>query len=534
MVFPFPLPTTSPLPHTSHLTSPSHPSLPLATQTHHSILRSTLKAFAHAPRPQKPSHIPSILSSLHTYLPHLFALSHALSGKPVRGEDLDIILKREIETEWTSVLAANGIMNKFSTTVGARRRAGFQKPGAPGGKKGRVRLRGLDAEIVMVLSTLAGVETLLAREQLRGIFAGGKAFPEPEERGKNVGAAMRGLLAAHGIHVFILSELVGEDGVEGEGGVPEMDSAVQNALAELAMAEATLLAVLKDDPYPAVVGQARDKMDREWMVRAPEIPKVRAHLFARLCIAAGEHAAKAEALFVSSLSSMNEMGREGLRVDEDVVEYVRDLRRTARAKACRFFGIDEELGGETGKAIAWLRGAKRELGISVGREEGERSWAMGLGKLKKGLEEKREDKRIEKGGEWGADAGRMEETRVVEMLEKKWVKVNDTVSYDSLRPHINARYLLIRWKINTQLIPPFEPLLAGMPSGREIHSSTPYVPPELDADVLEKMRAPPDADDARALMNDDDSSEDEEPAEGGLPGGFPSRPAGGAASNEYY
>ncbi|KAL8808921.1 MAG: hypothetical protein Q9223_003566 [Gallowayella weberi] len=414
-------------------------------------------------------------------------------------------------------------MGKLATatsTVGVRR-PGFKKtttgPPPRGWKKGRVRLRGLDAEIVMALSTLAGVETLLAREQLRGIFAGGKAFPEPGERGKSVGAAMRGLLVAHGIHVFILSELlVGDEGGNDRvvASVPEMESAVQSALAELAMAEATLLAVLKDDPYPAVVSQARDKMDREWMVKAPEIPKVRAHLFARLCIAAGEHAARAEALFLSSSSSTNETGRDGLRLDEDVVEYVRDLKKTARARACRFFGIDEELGGETGKAIAWLRGARRQLGISVGREEGERSWVKGLGKLKKGFEEKREDKRIEKGGEWGADAGRMEETRVVEMLEKKWVKINDT--------------------INTQLIPPFEPLLAGMPSGREIHSSTPYIPRELDADVLEKIRAPPDADDARALTNEDDSSEDEEPAEGGLPGAFPSRATGGAAANEYY
>ncbi len=89
-------------------------------------------------------------------------------------------------------------------------------------------------------------------------------------------------------------------------------------------------------------------------------------------------------------------------------------------------------------------------------------------------------------------------------------------------------------QINTQLIPPFEPLLAGMPSGREIHSSTPYVAPELDEDVLESMRAPPDPDDAKALMNDDDSSEDEAPAAGGLPGAFPTKTPSGSAANEYY
>lgn len=90
-------------------------------------------------------------------------------------------------------------------------------------------------------------------------------------------------------------------------------------------------------------------------------------------------------------------------------------------------------------------------------------------------------------------------------------------------------------KINTQLVPPFEPLLAGMPSGREIHVSKPYVPPELDADVLEKMRAPPDPQDERALMDDgNDSSDEEVPAENGVPGAFPSKPANGYAASEYY
>lgn len=72
-----------------------------------------------------------------------------------------------------------------------------------------------------------------------------------------------------------------------------------------------------------------------------------------------------------------------------------------------------------------------------------------------------------------------------------------------------------------------------MPSGREIHSSTTYVALELDTDVLERMRAPPDADDARALAGDDDSSEDEGHVDG-LPGTFPSRVASGSAANEYY
>ncbi|KAL8721467.1 MAG: hypothetical protein Q9181_007698, partial [Wetmoreana brouardii] len=89
--------------------------------------------------------------------------------------------------------------------------------------------------------------------------------------------------------------------------------------------------------------------------------------------------------------------------------------------------------------------------------------------------------------------------------------------------------------INTQLVPPSEPLLAGMPSGREMHSSKSYVPPELDADVLEKLRAPPNLKDERVLMDDDENSSDEEVStENGLPGAFPSTSASGHTASEYY
>jgi hypothetical protein len=48
--------------------------------------------------------------------------------------------------------------------------------------------------------------------------------------------------------------------------------------------------------------------------------------------------------------------------------------------------------------------------------------------LKKEWGERREDKKVERGLDWGADAGKLEETRVIEMLEAKWTKQNDTVS----------------------------------------------------------------------------------------------------------
>jgi hypothetical protein len=196
----------------------------------------------------------------------------------------------------------------------------------------------------------------------------------------------------------------------------DISAAAVRAQASLALADATLLAVLKDDLYPAVVAQDRNEHDTEWMYKAPDMPKVRAHLFARLCLAASEHAAKAHSLCAGKLA--------GGKISEAFVRYLDDLRRTSRAKACRFFGIDSELGGQTGTAIAWLHAGLQELGV----ERKEINKSSGFGRLKKEWSEKREDRKVEKGANWGADAGRLEETRVIEMLEAKWTKQNDTVS----------------------------------------------------------------------------------------------------------
>lgn len=134
-----------------------------------------------------------------------------------------------------------------------------------------------------------------------------------------------------------------------------------------------------------------------------------------------------------------------------LLKYLHDLGRTARAKAYRLFGIDADLGGEQGQAIAWLRAARRELGFVIlvnggGSDGRQEAWVgssgfsnrvgggggmkvkAGFAKLKKEWAERREDKRIEKGEGWGGDAGRFEEGRIVDMLEKKWIKINDIVS----------------------------------------------------------------------------------------------------------
>ncbi|KAG8530738.1 uncharacterized protein KY384_004095 [Bacidia gigantensis] len=360
--------------------------------------------------------------------------------------------------------------------------------------------RGLDFEIQFALTCLAYTHTLLARSSLLTLYA--STSPSVDERVKIVQSATKHFLATNSIHVWLATCAMEIDASQA---VIETLSQTQSALAALAMAEATLLAVLKDDPYPFVIAQSRDKNDKDWMIKAPEIPKVRAHLFARLCLSAYEHAGRAEA----GLSGSG-------RVGTDVLEYLKDLRKTALAKAGRFFGIDAELAGETGKGIAWLKGAKAQLGFKDEGHEETTAFAKLRG-LSKNIREKREDRKIEKGGQLGGAAGRLEELGVLGHLQTKWVKMNDTVC-----------------SMNTQLIPPFEPLLANMPSGRDIHSSQPFVKPTLDEETLSRLRAPPERagllDDGQDIESSDDD-DDRAKHSADIPGTFP---GGSTQSTEPY
>lgn len=352
------------------------------------MLRSVLKKHRRLASQARALNLSTVLAALDDYIPYLLVLDAGLCGRTVDGEEIDVVLKKEIVVEWRTALTAT----------------------VPGRESPRVKGRGLDYEISFVLHTLACVYTLQARGQLLALY--GSITPTTEQRTAIVTTATKQLLQANSIHNFLASRSAETDA---SSAILETLSQIQGGLAGLALAEATLLAVLKDDPYPAVVAQARNKSDKDWMVKPPEIPKVRAHLFARLCLAAAEHAGMAEAM-------LNASGR----IDEALLKYVNDLKRTSRAKACRFFGIDADLGGETGQGIAWLIGGKKQLGFAGSKDEG--SKMKGLARFKKDWTERKEDKKIAKGSEWGSDAGWLEEMRVIEMLEQKWNKMNDSVS----------------------------------------------------------------------------------------------------------
>ena len=387
MPFSFTLPTTSALPFSSFASSTTHPSLPLAASTHRGVLRSVLKKHKRLPPSSQASNLSTVLTALDDYLPYLLTLEAALCGKTVNGEEIDLALKKEIDVEWRTTLTAT----------------------IPGREPPRVKGKGLDFEVSFILHTLACVHTLQARAQLLALY--GAITPTPGQRTAIVSTATKQLLQANSVHGYLASRSTETDA---SSAFLETLAQTQGGLAELALAEATLLAVLKDDPYPAVVAQDRNKNDKDWMVKPQEVPKVRAHLFARLCLAAAEHAGKAEAML-----------RAPGQIDEALIKYVNDLERTSRAKTCRFFGINADLGGETGQGIAWLIGGKKQLGFTSPKDEG--SKMKGFAKFRKDWTERREDKKIEKCGEWGSDAGRLEEFRVIEMLEQKWNKMNDTV-----------------------------------------------------------------------------------------------------------
>ena len=393
MPYNFQLPTTSTLAFETVFTSVTHPSLPLTATTYRGVLRNVLKEHKRLSHQAKASNLKTVLTTLNEYIPYVLALDSGLSGTLVVDEEVDVILQREVKVEWRTCLSAS----------------------LPGREAPRVEGKGLDYEICFALHTLACNYTLSARAELHTIYT--STTLTNDQRTRFITTATKHLLHANSIHNFLVSR-------NGETGAPhvavETDPSVQGGLAALALAEATLLAVLKDDPYPSVVAQDRSKDDKEWMIKAPEIPKVRATLFARLCLAAADHGGKAEAMLKSPGA-----GRSG-QVDDSLIRYINDLKRNAKAKACRFFGIGAELSGETGVGIAWLIGGKNVLGFGGTQEEG--SKFKGLAKIRKDWNEKREDNKIERGKDWGGDAGRLEEARIIEMLEKKWNKMNDIVT----------------------------------------------------------------------------------------------------------
>jgi hypothetical protein len=387
MPFPFTLPTTSYVPFSDYFASSTHPSLPLACTSSRTVLRDALKKHARLAPAAQPAHLNIVLDALKDYIPYLFALDAGLSGQSVSGEEIDVVLLKELEVEWRCTLSS--------------KLAGRKPP--------RQKLRSLDTELFFVLSTLAYTHTLLARTNLGPLHQpSATGFPpSQDQRTKAIAAAMQHLLTAHSLHTYLLN--LHHASATTHPQPIDIQPAVLSAMASLSLSSATLITVSKDDPYPAHI-ITTTSTSNAYLIGDTPLPSVRAHLLARLCLAAADHASRAVAAL-----------RNTSGVENEVVRFAGDLRDVARARGARFLGVDAEGKGKVGEGLGWIRVGKKELGMgSEGGEEG------GLARLRREWKGRREERKGK--GEWGWDAGKAEERRVLEWLEARWGKMNDTVS----------------------------------------------------------------------------------------------------------
>lgn len=395
MPYPFVLPTTSSFAFSECFECDSHPSLPLNASTYRGVAKDALKKHKRLDPSSQVGHLSTVRTGINDYLPYVLAVERGLHDKALPNSPNDIIRVRPKSTapsiKWRPTLSGDII---------------------PGRERSRVKVTHIWHEIAYMMAALGFTYSQEARAVLQPLYATSNEFLGNEQRTAAISSASKHLINSASIFKFAGQKV---EALGLEAPCVDVSHTLLQSMSALAHAEATLLAVLKDDPYPAAVAQDRNKNDKEWMFKAPEIPKVRASLYSRLCVAAYDCAARSLSLAQSSVHG-------GLKVDSQLLKYIENLQRTSRAKACRFLGISAELGGETAEGIGWLQVGLQELGVEVKGGKG-----ISLSSLKKELSEIMEDRRVEKERAWGADAGRLEETRVIEMLSEKWNKINDTV-----------------------------------------------------------------------------------------------------------
>ncbi|KAL9111349.1 MAG: hypothetical protein Q9227_004226 [Pyrenula ochraceoflavens] len=492
MTFPYTLPTTSHVSIPAHFSSSTHPSLPTTASSHRNVLRNALKSHKRLAHSQQASNLSTIQSSIESYLPYLFALESGLSNVAISGESIEVSPKSNFSVEWRATLTTTPI---------------------PSAEPPRIKGTTLSYEVHSVLQTLATTYSLLARNSLLTLYA--PTPPSQESRTSALLTAIKHLLTAHSLHTYLQTH---SPSTPFPPASVSLTPTVQTALSSLTLSLATLLTVLKDDPYPPLLHSQLRKNSTDYLIGAPSIPKVRAHLFARLCIAASDHAARA----VASLAAEP-------KVISDLKAYAEDLRRVAKAKACRFLGIDADLAGNTGEGIAWLRAAKYTLNpssvpsSSTSSSTDPSSVSSGGGKEHRKFFSRDKfstpfsssstssDKLPDPNSPtWGLDAGKTEESLLLNWLEQKWAKMNDTV--------------------NVQLVPDFQGLLGKVPSGREVHeSSRVWRPVGLGGEELRALKGPMTMLMAGEVEGGDEESSGEEEEEeegrrggrGGVVGAFP-------------
>ena len=72
-----------------------------------------------------------------------------------------------------------------------------------------------------------------------------------------------------------------------------------------------------------------------------------------------------------------------------------------------------------------------------------------------------------------------------------------------------------------------------MPSGRDIHSVKPYIPPTLDVDTLAQMRALPELVESNDTDEESSSDDGDTKQQSALPGAFPGASVTGQGESYY-
>lgn len=447
MPFPFTLPTTSTVSYPTYFDSPTYPSLPLLTASHRGSLRNVLKAHKRQPPASQNANLPLVIKELESYVSHLLALFTSL-------ENNETFLKPsapQFETSWRAVLTAK----KFST----------EPP--------RVARRGLSYEIFWTLSTLAYAYTIQARSLILQVLSPSVTGSPSTDPQLLFNQAARDLLTSASIFTHLLSQ---PQPSSASSWPIELTTPALSAFSSLSLADATLIAVIKQDPYPtylSLTSRNRDskKSTKEWLYNPPDPPtSPRALFLARLCIAASDHASKALGLLSTSdtkaralllqLSGGAKSDDVPSGITEDLLRYLESLRKVSRAKSCRFLGIDAESSGRCGEGISWLLLAKSILDVPT----------TAVDRLRWGLSERKEARHLAAAdGSWGLDAGRAEEVKVLEALEEKWRKLNDSVMF--------------------QTLPDMGELNKRIPSGREINNLRDWEAPRLTSDEMRALKA---------------------------------------------
>ncbi|TGZ83897.1 hypothetical protein EX30DRAFT_338494 [Ascodesmis nigricans] len=447
MPFSFTLPTTSPAQFKQHFTSPVFPAFPIILSKHRGTVRNLLRAHKRMPPSSQPSHLPQLLTALNRYLPLIAYFAASLHSGDILPSD-----GPPLTTSWRSTLTTP----PFHT---ARQR--------------RITREGIEYELLFTLSTLAYVHTLLASSQLSSAL---QARWTQEQKQALLNTSVQHLLTAAGI----LNYAASLPRTPTTQPFPhDLSPQVFHALSDLSQAEAALIAVTKQDPYPSLL--AIEKTDEFLYAPPPPPTGVRATLLSRICIAAAEHAESSH-----SLLSAVKAGKEEGELLPELLKYTKNLGRVAKAKACRFLGVDAEVSGRVGEGLGWLTLAKSMLS------------GNGEPKSKREKFEKLADAMRKERKESISDAGKGEEAAVILKLEANWTNANDAVFFQGIEAA--------------------ETLAARIPGPREVNKVPKWEPEKVDHDVVETMRGSVVEDDGEDWDEGGDSEEEERG--GKVPGGF--------------